>query len=252
MKKKLYHIANSFLLVALGLALITLGVLTLCESCTDIAQPQTTEVVVGWDVTEPHQPVPEAESILKLYGLDADPSRGAIFRFTFYSDVELNQETVFTLPPSVQNALTNQFDREREIEQFVNKVTAFLDSLPLDTVGRKQSALYVPIAKAANSLAMSSSNRKVLLLFTDLRENTSRTSFYSKQTLALMQTDSAQVAAMLEVQEPLDQLSGIEVYVLYQPRDVADDASFSIVSRLYKGLLSGKGATVNVAANLNP
>lgn len=252
MKKKTYHIANSFLLVALGLALITLGVLTLCDSCTEPSKPETTEVVVRFDVTEPHQPVPEAENILKFYGLDTDPSRGAIFRFSFISDVQLNEETVFLLPASAQNALTNQFDREREIEQFISDVTAFLDSLDMDTVGREQSALYVPIAKAANALATSSSDRRVLLLFSDLLENTARFSFYQKQTLALMQTDSAQVEAMLEVEEHLDQLSGVEVYILYQPRDIADDASFAVVSRFYRGLFSSKGAAVNIAASLNP
>lgn len=251
MKTMLYHKINGVLLLALGLALITLGVLTLCESCNS-PQPQTTEVVVLWDVTEPHQPIPEAGDILPLYKLDTDPSRGAIFRFSVTSDVQLNEQRVFVLSASAQNALANPFDREREVQEFINNVTAFLNSLSMDTVGREHSALYVPIAITANALSLSSSDRKVLLLFTDLRENTSRISFYDKRTLVLLQTDSAKVAALLQEQEPLNELSGIEAYVLYQPRDIADDETFAVVSRFYRGFLTNKGATVTIAANLNP
>ncbi len=251
MKNKTFQITNGLLLVALGLALVSLGVLLWCDSCTT-SKPRTTEIVVLWDITEPHQPIPEAEEILALYNLSTDPASGAIFKFSFISDIRLNEETIFELPASAQNALTNQFDREREIELFQNSVTNFLDSLAMDTIGKNQSALYVPIANALNDLATSNSNKKIALLFTDLRENTSLLSFYNKQTLALMQTDTAQVAAMFEKQEPLNQLDQIEIRILFSPRDIADDASFAIVSRFYRGFFSSKGATVSVSANLNP
>ena len=251
MKNNTRQILETLQKVVIWFVLASLGTMFLVIACHQ-PRPQTTEVFVLWDITEPHQPVPEARSVLQLYGLDKDPSRGAIFRFSFVNDLQLNQETVFELPASAQNVLSNQFDRKREIDRFVSNVTAFLDSLAMDTVGREQSALYVPIAQTVNILAQSSSDRKILLLYSDLRENTARLSFYDKRTIAQMQADSARLASTLESEEPLGELSGIEVYILYQPRDVADDVSFATVSRFYRGLFTAKGATVTVAASLNP
>ncbi len=250
MKTNFFNIVKGLAYTIIGAGLLILGISLLLDSCNE-AKHQTTEIVVVWDITELHEPIPVASEILPLYGLDTDPDNGAVFRFSHASDVSLNRETVFTLPPSGNALVTNQFDREREIEKFTNDVTAFLDSIASDTVGRSQSSIYIPVAMGLNELSRTStSDRKIFLLYSDLRENTQNLSFYDKRTLALIANDTASIATMLQSEMPLNNLTGIETHLLYQPRDAADDAAFQSISALYRGMLERKGATVFVSANL--
>lgn len=212
----------------------------------------TTEISVIWDVTEKHEPHPTAEEILPCFGLDANANNGAIFRFTYASDVSLNRETVFSLTPAGSNALTNQFDRKREVDKFSGQVTAFLNSLVIDTaIGRQHSSVYMPIAESVNKLvADKSADKKILLVYSDLRENTLGLSFYDKKTVALQKSDPDKIRDMLFASVPLGDLTGVEVHFLYEPSDPADDGAYRIISGFYKTLFESKGATVFVSANL--
>lgn len=241
-------VASFVLAVASSICMVLL-IIQLC-SCSETPQ-QTTEVSVIWDVTEAHLPKPQADEILPRFALESNASNGAIFRFTYASDVSFNHETVFILPAGGNAFTTNQFDRKREIEKFRQQVKAFLDSLTTDTLGRPHSSLYVPIAKSLNRLAKESkAQHKILLVYSDLRENSSVMNFYKPQTLALLQNDSAKAQAMFVSQEPLDDLTGIELHLLYEPVDAPDDAAYRVISGFYKSLFESKDASVIVSANL--
>lgn len=245
--KSIARIISGFLLAAASLICIVL-LIAYTFGCSE--KPKTiSEVSVIWDVTEAHSPRPEAGEIIPLLALD-EPTNGATFRFTYASDVSFNHETVFILPVGGNAITTNQFDRKRKIEKFKQQIAAFLDSLSDDTVGRPNSSLFVPMAKSLNQLAASAANRKYLLVYSDLRENSSVMSFYNPKILALLQNDSAKAEALLAAQEQLGELNGIEIHLLYQPKDAADDAGYRIISGFYKSLFERKGAKVFISANL--
>jgi hypothetical protein len=241
------HSAKGLLYSSLGCALLAM---VLIASCNE-TKHHTTEVNIIWDVTELHTPVPSAEEVLPLFALSNDAANGAILRFAFASDVSFNHETVFILRAAGNVLTTNPFDRKREIETFEKSIRAFLDSLAMDTIGRSHSSLYVPIAKSLNRLATESiADRKILLVYSDLRENSAVMNFYTPQTLTLLHNDSAQAERMLSAQQTLGDLSGIEIHLLYQPRDAADDAAYRIISGFYTSLFERKGAHVYVSANV--
>lgn len=248
MKTKIKNFIIGVMYLVIAVSLFALSMML--PSCNE-PKHQVTEVVVLWDITELHEPIPVASEILQLYNLDTNPENGAVLRFSYASDVSLNRETVFSLPPSGNSLITNQFDRTREIEKFKQDVTAFLDSITSDTVGRPQSSIYLPVATTLNELANNSqSDRKTFLLFSDLRENTQNLSFYDKHTLALVANDTAAITAILQSEMPLGNLSGIKVHLLYQPNDATDDTGYRYIAALYRGMLESKGASVFVSANL--
>ena len=242
------QIAKGLMYLSLGLAMIAA---VLWASCNE-AERKSTEVNVLWDVTEAHKPVPSAEEILPLFSLSENAASGATLRFAFASDVSFNHETVFVLPAAGNAITTNQFDRKREVAKYEKQISGFLDSLAMDTLGRPHSSLYVPIAKSLNRLAKEiNADRKILLVYSDLRENSAVMNFYKPQTLALLQNDSAKAEALLFAEQPLGDLSGIEIHLLYEPSDAVDDTAYRIISGFYVSMFERKGAKVFVSANLS-
>lgn len=237
--------------LASGLVMLLLIGTLLWSSCSKPVR-KTTTVFVLWDITDSIKPVPGAAHILPLFGLSENPNNGAVFRFRFANDKSLNPETVFTLLPAEGELLVNQFDRKREVEKFNTEVTEFLDSLPSDTaIGREQSSLFVAVAEAANRLAADTTpGRKIMLVYSDLREHTPVISLYNKQTLALLKSNPDKVQDMFLALAPLHDLSEMEVYLLYEPTDIQDDSAYRLISGLYKTMLEQQGAKVIISANI--
>ena len=244
---RIRHGAKVLLYSSLGCALLAIVLIASCNETTH----HTTEVDIIWDVTEQHTPIPSAKEVLPLFALSKDAAHGAILRFAFASDVSFNHETVFILPAAGNAITTNPFDRTREIETFEQSIHAFLDSRAMDTIGRSHSSLYVPIAKSLNRLATeSTADRRILLVYSDLRENSAVMNFYTPEILTLLHNDSAHAEGMLSAEHSLGDLSGIEIHLLYQPRDALDDAAYRIISGFYTSLFERKGAHVFVSANV--
>lgn len=220
-------------------------------SCTPVGHKTRIISVLG-DVTEKQLAQPHSPEILPLFHLNNDPLDGAEFDYSDVSDVSLNRRITFSLAQGGNSITTNQFDRKREVQKFKKSLTDFLDSLAVDTVGRDHSSVYLAIAQELNRLARDkTADRKLLLVYSDLMENTQAISFYSKKTISLLHSSPEKISDLLLAQMPLGDLSGTEVHFVFQPGNIQDDAAFRLVSGFYKKLLEGKGATVFISANLS-
>jgi hypothetical protein len=230
--------------------LIIAGAITLLViSCTQPTRTQT-EVVLMHDRTQEFSARIIAADITPLFELDKDKWSGARFRSLDVTDVSYNPATEFVLEKGGSQLLSNSFDRDKQAKKFESEVTVRVDSLSSDTVGKPRSSIYIPLARELNLLAKSTSEKKYLILFSDLLENTDGVSFYRKQTLSLLQVNPDTIASALLAKMPLENLSGITVYLIYQPENALDDDTFRITSNFFKTLLEQHGATVIVGANL--
>jgi len=210
---------------------------------------QTIEVSVLRDVTELHLSQPMANEILPLYGLDIQKWSGGDFHFANISDVSYNQTKEAHLTTANQ-WLSNEYDRTKQVKLFYSSITQILTDAQKDTIGRWHSSIYVPLANELNRLSQSTSKRRILLVYSDLMENDLSLSFYNKRTLSLLASNPGVVRKQLESIASLNNLSGIEIHLLYQPPNAESDMQFKIVSGFYKQLLESKGATVSISANL--
>lgn len=232
------------LAAALGIAAYLLGY---------FEKPRTsTSVTLLWDVTEDLLPKPHAKAVVPLYNIDNSPNDGASFTFRYTSEKSLNPETMFSLAPAEAHTLVNMFERKAEIAAFTTAVTAFIDSVVADTVpGRAQSSIYIPLAETLNKVAADhTSNRKVVLVYSDLKENSSVISFYDPNMRSLLSTDPKAIQERLLGTVALTDLHGIEVLLLYEPKNADDDRTYRMLSQFYKSLLEGYGARVTIAANV--
>lgn len=207
-----------------------------------------TEIPVLVDITEAHISKPKPEEILALYGLDTNRWNGAEFRFTSITDVDYNKIEQASLPPA-EKWFANEFEREKQVGQFTEAVKRIILDAEKDSMGRKNTSAYIPIARELNRLSKSKANRKILIAYSDLLEN-GMISLYGKEMLDSLENHPENLWLFFEKRMPLQQLNGIEVFLIYQPIDNQDSERFRMVSGFYQRMLESKGATVTIGANL--
>ena len=211
--------------------------------------PSLTEVSVLQDVTDTQMIQPHLVEVLSLFNFE-DKWNGFLFRYTDITDVSLNQTSQAKLE-SQNQWLSNEMDRDKEIDSFKGKVADIISKAEKNNRGKAHSSVYLPIAKELNHLNESVANRKVLLIYSDLMENTQELSFYKPYDIIRLKKSPDEIQQKFEEQIPIDSLSGIEVYFIYQPGNNKSDQDFQIISDFYRKLLEVKGAKVSVSANIN-
>lgn len=230
----------------------TLGILlliTLLVGCVS-EKNTTTELVIARDVTDSIIAQPKTEEIFNLFGLTENPLNGAIFKFQNLSDVSYNQRSQVKIEP--QNKwLSNEMERQGEIKKFKIAIESKLEQSPSNTIEKENSSIYLPIARELNQLSQSKSDRRILVVYSDLMENTPEFSFYRKGDFELVNNQPDSLQKRFENELLISPLGGIEIYFIYQPKDIKSDQRFQIISEFYKKLLESKGAKVTISANLN-
>jgi hypothetical protein len=208
----------------------------------------TTEIVLFHDVTEEYISKPDADEILSLFDLSAENKwNGFLFRYCTLSDVSYNRISETKIDPE-NMLLSNEIERDKKLKKFKAGVAEIIATN--DTIGKSHSSLYLPLARQLNKLSQSKSDKRIVIIYSDLMENDPSISFYDKKKFALFESDPDSLEKLFDELQPLQSLSGIEVYIVYRPSDVAKDAEFRVVSEFYKKMLEQKGAQVTISANL--
>ena len=221
----------------------------LVVSCTTV-KPTTTEVIVLRDITQTSLANPNATEISRFFDLSSNPWNGATFHFENITDVSYNPVNEVKVTAK-DEWLSNELARTKEIKVFNDRISEIITNSEKDTIGKNASSIYVPLVMKLNELSQSTSERRVLIIYSDLMENTKDISFYTKKTINLLQTNSDAITKQFEAMQAINNLQGIQVYFIFQPTDQNSDANFKTVSEFYKKLLEDKGAKVTITANLN-
>lgn len=209
----------------------------------------TTEVSVMRDITSQQLAEPQVQTIMPFFNLDSNKWGGGIFRFSNITNLSMNQTVEATLP-SQNEWLSSIFTRTKAINAFNTQVTQIISTAESDTVGKQNSSIYVPLANELNLLSQSSEKRRILFVYSDLMENDPNFSFYGKKVFAMLLHNPEKAQQYFEKEQPLNNLKGIEVYLIFQPSNTVEDYQFQTVSAFYKQLLEAAGAKVTITANL--
>ena len=212
--------------------------------------PITTEMSILRDITDIHAAQPDTNEISKLFDLSGENRwNGATFRFSNVSDVSYNR-TSETKIAAVNKWLSNEIERSKQIKQFQNEVSQIITDSAGDSTGKDYSSVYLPLARELKNLSASKAQKKIFIVFSDLMQNDFDVSLYDKKEFQLIQKNPDSLKKLFEEQEPLPALTGIEIYLIYQPENAEKDKQYRIISEFYKNLIEEKGATVHVQANL--
>lgn len=236
------------LIIVIITALLSIGALAVLFSRQSPAT--TVEVAVLRDVTDTLLAEPKANEILPLFNLSGDDKwNGAVFHFSTISDVSYNKISE-TKIEATNKWLSNEMERDREIKKFQNEISGIISDSAKENVGKKHSSIYVSIARELNRLAVSKSQKRILLIYSDLMENDLDVSLYKPKEIGLLKSNPDSLKNLFEKMEPLSSLTGVEVYLIYQPANIETDSEFHVVSNFYRNLLEARGAKVTIEANL--
>ncbi|HTA28772.1 MAG TPA: hypothetical protein VK809_13345, partial [Bacteroidia bacterium] len=201
------------------------------------------------DVTSFQKAQPDSATITPLFGLSKNKWSGATYRSQDFTDVSFNPVKEVSIPP-VNEWTGNSFDRDREVKAFYADVINSISDSAKEPIGKEHSSIYEPLANELNFLSQQKANRKVLLVYSDLMENLPGFSLYHQKDFTLLVKSPDKVRAYFLNKIPLNNLNGIEVFLIYQPENSTDDYQYQIVSKFYKTMLESAGATVIISANL--
>jgi len=204
------------------------------------------------DVTDPKFTRPDINEILEMQGF-ADVKHpemwnGITLRATVLSDVDLNRVKTAQLKP--QNPwLSNEFERAKEISRFREQAGNLMQGLQ-DENGKNQSSIIKPIYEEALRLVNDSSDEKVLIVYSDLIQNTLGLTLYTATGLKTFTNENDSLNYLFERYPFPTSLKGLKVYLIYSPLDAVDNERYMKISEVFKEYFEKSGATVIRSANL--
>jgi hypothetical protein len=236
----------------------SLLIIFLALSCNHkIPAPQSAAITVITDQTDPHALAPVPEPILALYGFGEGKDKEAFFRLCAITDKKLNPVKELHLPDGTTTQKKNTLDqplyRERCIQMFYTSVRLALS----DSTVRKQatsslghSEVFYTVSHELSLLAKRTGDRKVLLVFSDLQENSDLFTCYRQTSMALLRTSPDSIAAIFERTGTLPHdLTGITVFCAFAPESREADNNYMAMVSVYKKLLEKRGARIIVQAH---
>ncbi len=231
------------------------------SSCTNRLkqQPNIIYVTAVVDITDHRQVYPTAESILPLFSLNTEENSEATFRICPVTDRELNPDIEFHLPNGIETEKSNSYDdpdfRKKVIVQFFSSIrktiTEFNTKVKSDT-SVAHSECFKCISNELQNLVQHKSNKGVLVVYSDLQENSAIFTCYNRSNQKLLISNPENIAGVFEKTDLLPKdLKNITVSFVYNPVSREDDIHFMAMLKVYKKLLISRGAKVSVSAS-NP
>lgn len=229
------------------IALLCSGLLFLLYGCKDKPLKLDESLIV--DLTEEFIALPDKEDIKQTLPANKQSWEGYNFRMVAITDVDLAPVYTASLP-SGNWYFGDVTKHNKETKRFFSDIDTAFDKMNATTVGYVQSSVYIPFAKELIRLSQSHAERRIAIIYSDLIEHSTLADFYQKSTLLQMQNNPDLVWEKLQKKIPLPDLTGIEVQIIYQPRNAEENMRFSIVSEFFRRQLEQKGVKVTISANL--
>jgi len=211
--------------------------------------PTTVQESVLIDKTDSFLVKPDATEILALSHIQDDKFKTVRLRIQSVSNVNYNPITSLELPAAIP-LLSNPTERDTEALDFINRTKSKIDSINTLPAGLQHSSIYLNVIGEVNKMAAIEGNQKIVIVYSDLLENSPLFNMYNTKQQRLLKTNLISVkAAFLKALKPVC-LKGIQVYFIFRPRTDAENDRFALIVNLYKTILEESGASVFIGGNL--
>jgi hypothetical protein len=217
--------------------------------CSNAPTGLDTAMVIIVDKTDPLLVYPTTDDVSVHLGLKQDIWQGIQVTVTCISDKDVNDTEVITLEKESRWA-GNTTLRKAQVAHFIDELRKALGQ----TTGKESlghSIIYRSVAKQLNELKTARANKKYLLIYSDLMENDG-VNFYDPETFSLLQVKPDSIGQRLENTVSIQNLNGVDVWLLYEPPTYLANHTYRITAGFYKQLLESKGATTHIEKSFNP
>ncbi len=219
----------------------------LISSCSTEYTPSTCTVFVIDKTNHEHHkrtlfPFPHE---IDAFFQNINPQNSREFWITEISEVSMNNLYKYKLP--AQCIWENPHNRKDSLESFYKNVSGALNEVIGDFDIQSESSIYLSLCYLFSSINKVDAERKNVLLYSDLLENSSMTtSFYKSPPRG---NDYEEVLKRLEGVARMPNLTGINIVVVYKPTKQTDKL-FYHAKHFWKRLVTEKGGTITFIANL--
>lgn len=212
-------------------------------------KPTTQSITWVADLTEEHFAGFTGRDIREYSALSRDANNGESIRIVPITDVGFNLSYELEIQKQGNVLMGNDYDRGFDTTEYFIQIDSVISSLSKLKSDRNTSVIFKVISEELNQLAESSADKRIIIINSDLMEK-SFIDFYDKEIFQAFQNNPNSIEEELLNKYPLGDLSGIEVFLVYLPRDKRESDRFETVSGFYKNLLGTKGAKVKVIGSL--
>jgi len=197
----------------------------------------------------------ELDSILiaDLYGYDRrNLWNGSFFRLIGLTDRQYSRIIQYSISPGSRTKDLIVV-RKKEVSDMLRSASAAIEKINASSEAKDNSILWEAIIRELNYAAnVKGATRKVILIYSDLLENSSWFSVYKDGKPVIPETDRDEVRKFFLEHVEIQNLSGIEIHIIHKSRSYKEDEVFKYMSQLYMELLQEYGATVIIGANFLP
>lgn len=210
-------------------------------SC-QLTAPHSTSLTVLADRTDPKIPAPTAGDIFPLLGLEAHPNGRAVLTFRNVGDVDYGPAYVLELPGAT--ILDNTLQRRSDIGHFREALDSLVTKGNAKGYAFERSSILLPLVGQLEKLGGTDAQTKVLLLYSDLAENSDVFDSYGDRRLLLEYP--GEVAGELRARLDIPDLEGVTLYIVNYPRDQDDNRMFRAWCAVYQALFKESGLAIRI------
>jgi hypothetical protein len=213
-------------------------------------QPGSVAESVLIDKTDSFLVKPETSDIIPLLHLQENKWQKVKMRVQTISN--FNYNAIYSLElPSAISLVSNPTDRNKEIAAFSQKAASAIDSINRLESELQNSCIYTTLITEVNKMASFNDRRRIVIVYSDLLEHSSLFNIYNSKDYQLLKTNREGVKELFKKAMKPTNLHGIQIYFVFKPKSDIDNASFALMSSLFKSILEDAGAEVYIGANLS-
>jgi hypothetical protein len=221
------------------------SVILLCLGLFSCGQPELeqTKAFIAVDITDSFtvETLPTGQGLLETIGfsLEATNARSLECGFTVLSDVSANKIEYLSI--DLTDTDENKFNRIARGKKFSEDLEHVISGYSQLTKGKQRSCLYRPICHMLNVLQESDADHKLLIIFSDLLENSDIINLYQPEYQTRATFDDSWVKSRFDQKVPFPRCDGVDVIVVCQP-NVENDRLILKVQALYRSFFEEYGA----------
>lgn len=180
--------------------------------------------------------------------LNDHPENGVEVRISAINDVGFNKTTTIALAEIKNRYTSNEYQRKaKDIPLFFDSVATAIEALNAGISKMSSSYVIQAIQKERIYLSNSSADTKILVISSDLAENSNFLNMYDDRVLKRIKDGDAELFNLVNEKYPLpDDLSDIQVFVHYVPKDRIKSDEFEIISSFYRQYLTSHNAKFTI------
>ena len=216
--------------------------LILFASCDQKEHP-IIHVSVLADKTDTLISHPELETIKHFFNEKENPYSKFSFKYLTIGNTDYFKG--YCLEVEASSMFENTLQRKSTIQKFYKAIDTLLVTESKKQFDFQHSSILTPLIEELNRLSKDTTGKRIVLLYSDLSEasliynvyaNQNKNSFYEIETV------SKKIKGHFEIQD----LTDIDLYVLYYPKTTAENKLFRNLCKIYEEIFKEFGLSIHI------